>query len=133
MLNMCITSQHITAMFLVGFVRLVHVMCFCAGQRTADTILEESFRVARDVARERMGGKKSSGVSPSTISVKLRISNVFLLKNHQNVFTMILAVKKKKGIDGKNISPPFPSTGWWQQFWWREWWRRREESRRRTH
>ena len=83
---------------LVRFVRLAHVMCFCSGQRTADAILEESFRVARDVARERMGGKKSSGVSPSTISVKLRISNVFLLlKNRQNVFTMILAVKKKEG------------------------------------
>jgi protein disulfide-isomerase A6 len=31
------------------------------GQRTADAIVEESFRVARDVARERMGAKKSSG------------------------------------------------------------------------
>ncbi|CAI8055677.1 Protein disulfide-isomerase A6 [Geodia barretti] len=31
------------------------------GQRTADAIVEESFRVARDVARERMGAKKTSG------------------------------------------------------------------------
>ena len=34
-----------------------------AGQRTADAILEESFRVAREVVKQRMGGKKSSGVS----------------------------------------------------------------------
>ena len=33
------------------------------GQRTAEAIVEESLRVTRQVVQERMGGKKSSGVS----------------------------------------------------------------------
>ena len=52
------------------------VTCVSAGQRTADAILEESFRVARDVARERMGGKKSSGVSPSNCLTQMYLSKV---------------------------------------------------------
>ena len=48
------------------------------GQRTADAIVEESLRAAREVARERLGGKKTSGVSLPAVTLTL-VSLNFLL------------------------------------------------------
>ena len=101
------------------FVSLANAMCFYAGQRTADAILEESFRVARDVARERMGGKKSSGVS-SSINFFCCWKFVYI-----SDFAMALVIC----IEEEKIHW-FPSTGWWRQFWRREWRRRRRRRRK---